>query len=64
MNLSGGNKRRVCLLTSLIGESDVIVFDSPFFSLDNEFGREFVEILRREKKFVVIFTGDKRVFGL
>lgn len=59
MNLSGGNKRKLCFAMSLIGGSDLLFFDEPSTGLD-PIARKFLwDVLRntlKSQKNSIVFT--------
>lgn len=59
INLSGGNKRKLCVAMSLIGGSDLLFFDEPSTGLD-PIARKFLwDILRnslKSRKNSIVFT--------
>ncbi|KAJ8686330.1 hypothetical protein QAD02_022124 [Eretmocerus hayati] len=58
--LSGGQKRRVCLGMALVGDASTIILDEPTSGLDPESRRDIWNILLkiRERKTVLISTHD------
>lgn len=58
--LSGGMKRRVAIVRSIMAEPDIIVFDEPFKGLDIETREEVISYLREklENRTVIIVTHD------
>ncbi|XP_043460752.1 phospholipid-transporting ATPase ABCA1-like [Leptopilina heterotoma] len=56
--LSGGQKRRVCLGISLIGDASILILDEPTSGMDPETRREFWDILLklRGEKTILIST--------
>ncbi len=58
--LSGGMKRRVAIVRSIMAEPDIIVFDEPFKGLDIETRKEVISYLRKklENRTVIIVTHD------
>lgn len=59
--LSGGTKRRVCLLRALSVPFDILVLDEPFTGLDEAVKIQVIEALMEYsfKKTVIISTHDK-----
>ena len=58
--LSGGMKRRVAIVRSIMAEPDIIVFDEPFKGLDVETRKEVISYLGKklENRTVIIVTHD------
>ena len=49
--LSGGQVKRLCLVRSLMSESEFVVWDDPFSSVDIIFENEIFTELKKEKRF-------------
>ena len=58
-NLSGGQKRKLCLATTLLKSPQILLFDEPFSGLDYPGGKELRSILRqnREQEITQIISG-------
>ncbi|MFP4300421.1 MAG: energy-coupling factor ABC transporter ATP-binding protein [Spirochaetaceae bacterium] len=48
--LSGGEQRRVALAGALLGRPEMLLFDEPFLELDYRSTREFIALLREQKR--------------
>lgn len=61
--LSGGEKKRVCVLRGLIQEKEVYVFDEPTNELDAENTRKVLDYINELKThaIVMVVTHDKRM---
>jgi len=58
--LSGGMKRRVAIIRSIMADSDIVVFDEPFKGLDVETRKTVIEYLKGKLKdrTVIMVTHD------
>ena len=58
--LSGGMKRRVAIIRSIMADSDIVVFDEPFKGLDVETRKTAIEYLKKKLKdrTVIMVTHD------
>ena len=58
--LSGGMKRRVAIIRSIMADSDIVVFDEPFKGLDVETRKTVIEYLKKKLKdrTVIMVTHD------
>ncbi len=66
-NLSGGEKKKVCISCSLSVNPDVILMDEPTSSLDPKSKKELIDIIKKlkeENKTVVFVTHDLGLIGL
>ena len=61
-NLSGGEKQKVALIRTLIFDSDILLLDEPFSSIDYntrlELQSKLYEIAKEKKKTVLLVTHD------
>ena len=57
-HLSGGQKRRVNILRGLLFDSDILLLDEPFNSLDLKLKTKLIEIIKKDKRTVVMVTHD------
>jgi len=53
-HLSGGEKKRIMLITGFLSKKDVCVWDEPLTGLDTEMARTILTMLRKEKKTYLI----------
>lgn len=64
-NLSGGEKKKIQLINAICRDSEVIIFDEPTNTLDNNallWFNEFIKLLRdKYNKTIVIITHDIRL---
>jgi ABC-type multidrug transport system fused ATPase/permease subunit len=44
-NLSGGEKKRICLARALLRDTDILIFDEPLANLDNETAGKIEDLL-------------------
>lgn len=58
-NLSGGEKRRISLASSLINPSDILILDEPTNHLDNNTIEWLEEYLRNKKGALIMVTHDR-----
>ena len=58
--LSGGMKRRVAIIRSIMADSDIVVFDEPFKGLDVETRKTVIDYLKEKLKdrTVIMVTHD------
>ena len=58
--LSGGMKRRVAIIRSIMADSDIVIFDEPFKGLDVETRKTVIEYLKKKLKdrTVIMVTHD------
>ena len=60
--LSGGQQQRVAIVRAMVTGADIIVADEPTGNLDEETGREiinlFEKIAHEQKKIVILVTHD------
>ena len=58
--LSGGMKRRVAIIRSIMADSDIVIFDEPFKGLDVETRKTVIEYLKEKLKdrTVIMVTHD------
>lgn len=66
--LSGGMKRRVAIVRSIMAESDILVLDEPFKGLDQETKNRVIDYLKKriEGKTVILVThdiGEAKIFN-
>lgn len=66
--LSGGMKRRVAIVRSIMAESDILVLDEPFKGLDQETKDRVIDYLKKriEGKTVILVThdiGEAKIFN-
>ena len=59
-HLSGGEKQRVNFARAFLSESDILLLDEPFFSLDVKLKIRLIKLLQEEKaqKTIVFVTHD------
>ena len=66
--LSGGQKQRVAVARGLVHRPDVLLADEPTAALDEESGRQVVELFRQEANArgtaIVIVTHDNRILDV
>ncbi len=60
--LSGGMKRRVAIVRSVMSPSDILIFDEPFKGLDSETKEDIVKYLKERigGRTVILITHDIR----
>ena len=63
-NLSGGEKKRICLARALLRDTDVLILDEPLANLDDNTARKIEDLLLtiKEKLLIVVshqFTEEK-----
>ncbi len=67
-NLSGGQKQRVAVARALVGNPQIIFADEPTAALDNESGRQVVNMLKQLGKergtTTLMVTHDTRILDL
>lgn len=66
-NLSGGEKKRICLARALLRDTDILIFDEPLANLDDTTAKKIEDILLSiEDKLVIIvshqFSDEKLQF--
>lgn len=61
-NLSGGEKRRICLLRTLLKETNVYILDEPTSEIDDENSKRIIEYIYtlRKDKTIIVFTHDSQ----
>ena len=61
-NLSGGEKRRICLLRTLLKDSNLYILDEPTSEIDCESSKSIIEYIYslRKDKTVIVFTHDSQ----
>lgn len=61
-NLSGGEKRRICLLRTLLKETNVYILDEPTSEIDYENSKRIIEYIYtlRKDKTIIVFTHDSQ----
>lgn len=57
--LSGGQKKRLALVSVLLSPAEILVLDEPTNHLDNEMSAWLEDVLRRRKGAVVMVTHDR-----
>ncbi len=57
--LSGGQKKRLALVSVLLSPAEILVLDEPTNHLDNEMSDWLEEVLRRRKGAVIMVTHDR-----
>jgi len=64
-NISGGERQKLSILRQIVKNPDLMIFDEPTSSLDNESKAAFIEHLVKikEDKIIVIVTHDNYVKG-
>ena len=56
-NLSGGEKKRICLARALLRDTDILIFDEPLANLDDNTAKKIEDILLSiEDKLVIIVS--------
>ena len=62
-NFSGGEKQKIAITRVLLRDSEIMIFDEPTASLDEDTKEVFMEYLRgiKSSKIIVIITHDKYV---
>lgn len=56
-NLSGGEKKRICLARALLRDTDILIFDEPLANLDDTTAKKIEDILLSiEDKLVIIVS--------
>lgn len=65
-NLSGGEKRRICLLRTLLKKSALYILDEPTSELDSETSKKIINYLEKlkENATVIICTHDPLVVNI
>ena len=66
--LSGGMKRRVAIVRSIMADSDILILDEPFKGLDQETKNRVIDYLKKriEGKTVILVThdiGEAKIFN-
>ena len=68
VNLSGGEKQRVCIARAIVNNPDIIFADEPTGNLDTENSKNIIDLLvnlnTKHSKTVVIVTHDKDVSSI
>ena len=59
MNLSGGQRKKVALVKTLLEKADVLILDEPTNHLDNDMTAWLEEFLRNYRKSVIMVTHDR-----
>jgi len=54
--LSEGEKQLVCILSALMDESDIILFDEPFSSLDLKNQKKFMKLILKLPQPIIMAT--------
>lgn len=59
--LSGGMRRRVCILRAILFDCDLILMDEPFKGLDDKLKESVISYIKRyqKKRTIIIITHDK-----
>jgi len=57
--LSGGQKKKVALVSTLISDGDILIMDEPTNHLDNEMADFLEDYLRNIKKALIMVTHDR-----
>lgn len=61
--LSGGEKKRICVTRGIVKDAEVYIFDEPTNELDTDNTRKVVDILNKlkQKAIVIVVTHDARI---
>ncbi len=58
-HLSGGQKKRLALISVLLTPSDILIFDEPTNHLDGDMAEWLEEVLKKRKNAVIMVTHDR-----
>lgn len=59
--LSGGMRRRVCIVRALMSDAGILIFDEPFSGLDSENRKRSLELIREQQgRRMLIITAHSR----
>ena len=63
--LSGGMRRRVCIVRALMYEPDIVIMDEPFKGLDDETKKNTIKYIKKRlgDRMLLVITHDKEDIG-
>lgn len=63
--LSGGEKRKIAIISSLVMQSDILIFDEPFVGIDNITKVEMLKLFKElsNTKTIIIITHDNKIIN-